>query len=92
MKKEDLAKLVTEYGDAIITYRSENSKKLKYNVCTLDFSTPYIQTKKNRAKESDRTLLLFCWDTDSYRLLKPNNVTSVVPLSSVLKNEKYKYV
>ena len=88
MKKEDLAKLVTEYGDAIITYRSENSKKLKYNVCTLDFSTPYIQTKKNRAKESDRTLLLFCWDTDSYRLLKPNNVTSVVPLSYVLKNEK----
>jgi len=88
LKKEDLAKLVTDYGDAIITYRSENSKKLKYNVCTLDFSTPYIQTKKNRAKESDRTLLLFCWDTDSYRLLKPENVTSVVPLSSVLKNEK----
>ncbi len=88
MKKEDLAKLVTDYGDAIITYRSENSKKLKYNVCTIDFSTPYIQTKKNRAKESDRTLLLFCWDTDSYRLLKPDNVTSVVPLSSVLKNEK----
>ena len=88
MKKEDLAKLVTEYGDAIITYRSENSKKLKYNVCTVDFSTPYIQSKKNRAKESDRTLLLFCWDTDSYRLLKPGNVTSVVPLSSVLKNEK----
>ena len=88
MKKEDLAKLVTDYGDAIITFRSENSKKLKYNVCTLDFSTPYIQTKKNRAKESDRTLLLFCWDTDSYRLLKPENVTSVVPLSSVLKNEK----
>ena len=88
MKKEDLAKLVTEYGDAIITYRSENSKKLKYNVCTVDFSTPYIQSKKNRAKESDRTLLLFCWDTDSYRLLKSDNVTSVVPLSSVLKNEK----
>ncbi len=88
MKKEDLAKLVAEYGDAIITYRSENSKKLKYNVCTVDFSTPYIQNKKNRAKESNGTLLLFCWDTDSYRLLKPDNVTSVVPLSSVLKNEK----
>ena len=88
MKKEDLAKLVTDYGEAIITYRSENSKKLKYNVCTLNFSTPYIQPKKNRAKESDRTLMLFCWDTDSYRLLKPDNVTSVVPLSSVIKNEK----
>jgi len=87
VNKEELAKLVTDYGDAIITYRSENSKKLKYNVCTIDFSTPYIQEKKNRAKESDRTLLLFCWDTDSYRLLNPDSVTSVVPLSSVLKNE-----
>ncbi len=88
MNKEALAKLVTEYGDAIITYRSENSKKLKYNVCTLDFSTPYIQEKRNRAKETEETLLLFCWDTDSYRLLRPANVTSVVPLSSVLRNEK----
>jgi len=87
VKKEELAQLVNEYGDAIITFRSENSNKLKYNVCTMDFSTPYIQTKKNRAKESDETLLLFCWDTDSFRLLKPRNVTSVVPLSSVLRNE-----
>lgn len=86
MKKQELANLVAEYGDAIITYKSENSKKLKYNVCTLDFSTPYIQKKINRAKESEGTLLLFCWDTDSYRLLKPDNVTSVVPLSSILKN------
>ncbi len=86
MKKEELAQLVNEYGDAVITYRSENSNKLKYNVCTLDFSTPYIQNKKNRARESEKTLLLFCWDTDSFRLLKPANVTSVVPLSPVLRN------
>ena len=86
MKKEELADLVNEYGDAVITYRSENSNKLKYNVCTLDFSTPYIQTKKNRAKEDKDTLLLFCWDTDSYRLIKSHNVTSVVPLANILKN------
>ena len=86
MNKQELANLVTIYGDAIITYKSENSKKLKYNVCTLDFSTPYIQQKLNRAKETEQTLLFFCWDTDSYRLIKPSNVTSVVPLSSVLKN------
>lgn len=86
MKKEELAELVTEYGDAIITYRSENSNKLKYNVCTIDFSTKYIASKKNRAIEGEDTLLLFCWDTDSYRLLKPKNVTSVVPLSSILRN------
>ena len=73
MKKQELAQLVHEYGDAIITYRSAHSKKLKYNVCTLDFSTPYIQEKRNRAKETEETLLLFCWDTDSYRnlYLKP---------------------
>jgi hypothetical protein len=87
VKKQELANLVTEYGDAIITYRSEQSRKLKYNVCTLDFSTPYIQKKKNRAKETTDTLLFFCWDTDSYRLLRPANVSSVVPLSSILKNE-----
>lgn len=87
MKKEELADLVREQGDSVITYRSENSNKLKYNVCTLDFTTPYIQGKKNRAKESKDTILMFCWDTDSYRLLKPANVTSVVPLASILKNE-----
>jgi len=86
VKKEELAQLVEEYGDAVITYRSENSKKLKYNVCTLDFSTPYIRNKKNRAKESSSTLLMFCWDTDSFRLLKAKNVTSVVPMASILKN------
>ena len=86
MKKEELAQLVNEYGDAVITFRSEKSNIVKSNVCTLDFSRPYIQNKKNRARESEKTLLLFCWDTDSFRLLKPANVTSVVPLSSVLRN------
>lgn len=88
MKKQELAQIVHEYGDAIITYRSAHSKKLKYNVCTLDFSTPYIKDKRNRAKETEETLLLFCWDTDSYRLLRPANVSSVVPLSSILRNER----
>lgn len=92
MKKSEAKELIEKYGDAIITYRSTNSNKLKYNVCTLDFSTKYIQEKKNRAKENDNNILLFCWDTDSYRLLKPNNITSIVPLSSVLRNEGIKDV
>lgn len=87
MKKEELRALVHEYGDAIITYRSQNSRKLKYNVCTLTFDTPYIQEKRNRAQETEDTLLLFCWDTNAYRLLNPTSVTSVIPLSSILKNE-----
>ena len=88
MEKSTFKDIVQEYGDAVITYRSTNSKKLKYNVCTLDFDNKYIQTKKNRAKESDETVLLFCWDTDSYRLLKPSNVTHIVPLQSILGNKR----
>lgn len=88
MKKEELIKLLDDAGDAVVTYKSPNSNKTKYNICTLDFSTPYIQEKNNRAKEDQNTLLMFCWDTDSYRLIKPENVISVTPLSSILRNER----
>lgn len=87
MKKEELIERLTESGDAIITYKSENSNKTKYNVCTLDFSTPYIKGKRNRAKEDDKSVLMFCWDTDSFRLMKVNNVKTVVPLANILKNK-----
>jgi len=87
MKKAELKKRLEDSGDAIITYRSQNSRKLKYNVCTSDFSTEYIRQKRNRAKEGQHTVLLFCWDTDSYRILVPENVTSVVPLNRVIKND-----
>jgi hypothetical protein len=85
MTKDELITLVKEFGDATITYRSLESKKLKYNVCTLDFNNEYIQTKSNRARETDDTVLLFCWDSDSFRLIRPNSITSVVPLSASLK-------
>ena len=87
MKKQDFGKKLDDAGDAIITYRSQNSRKLKYNVCTRDFSTQYIKGKKNRAKEGQHTSLLFCWDTDSYRILVPENVTSIVPLNRVIRND-----
>ena len=90
MEKEKFKDKVKQAGDAVITYRSTNSRNLKYNVCTLDFTTPYIQKKHNRAKETEDTVLLFCWDTDSYRLLRPANVTTIVPLNSILRNgEEY---
>lgn len=85
MNKEQLIDLMQTHGDVIITYRSAESKKLKYNVCTLDTSNEYIQSKQNRAKETDDTLLMFCWDVDAYRLLNAESVTRVDPLASVLK-------
>ena len=57
MKKEELKAKLEEAGDAVITYRSQNSRKLKYNVCTSDFSTEYIRQKRNRAKEGQHTVL-----------------------------------
>jgi hypothetical protein len=88
VKKSEFIRTVTNCGDAVITYRSTNSRKLKYNVCTLDFDNKYIQSKKNRAIETVDSVLLFCWDTDSYRLLIPNNVTNIQPLSSILRNKR----
>ena len=85
MTKDELITLVKDYGDATITYRSLESKKLKYNVCTLDFDNEYIKTKSNRARETEDTVLLFCWDSDSFRLIRPSSITSVVPLSASLK-------
>lgn len=86
MTKTELKRRVKEAGDAVVTYKSENSKKSKYNVLTLDFNNKYIQSKHNKAKESNDTVLFFCWDTDSYRILKPEYVTSVLPLSVLLGN------
>ena len=88
MRKDEFIAKVDECGDAVITYRSQNSRRLKYNVCTLNFDNKYIQSKRNRARPNNKQVLLFCWDTDSYRLLMPENVTSIVPLQAILKNDR----
>ena len=88
MRKEDFTENVKKCGDAVITYRSQNSRRLKYNVCTMDFDNRYIQSKRNRARPNNNQVLLFCWDTDSYRLLVPENVTSFVPLQAILRNNR----
>ena len=89
MTKEEVISAVKASGEAIINYRSAESNRLKYNVCTLDFDNPYIQNKQNRAKETDETVLMWCWDVDAYRLIKVGNVTTIVPLSSALKEGKH---
>jgi hypothetical protein len=91
VRKDDLIYKMREFGDVIITYRSQNSNKLKYNVCTIEFDNAYIKSKNNKTKEQDDTLLTFCWDTDTYKLIKPASVTSVVPLSSALGNHTHEY-
>ena len=76
-------------GDAIITYRSPVSKKLKYNVCTLELDNKYIQEKnKKNINIKEGHMLMFCWDTDSFRQINLESVTNVQPLGTVLRNRR----
>jgi len=86
MNKQEAKDKIRELGDAVVTYRAENSKKLKYNVVTLDF-VGYISSKRTHAVEEDNTILTFAWDTDSYRLLRTDLITSIVPLAALLRNQ-----
>jgi len=88
MKKSIFLEKMEVAGDAVVMYRSINSKKLKYNVCTMEFDTPYIKSKRNNVKLKERHLLLFCWDTNSFRQLDPKIITNIQPLASILKNRK----
>jgi hypothetical protein len=76
-------------GDAVITYRSPVSKKLKYNVCTLEFDSCEYIKEKNKKKNitvKEDCILLFCWDTDSFRQINIEAVTNIQPLSTILRN------
>lgn len=86
MTKEELRKKILTYSDAVVSYTSKNSKKLKYNVVTLDFNNPYIKSKPNKTIETEDTLVTFCWDTDSFRILKPDSIRYITPLSKLLGN------
>lgn len=87
MNKEDLRRKILEAGDAIVTYRGEQSNKVKYNVVTLDFNNEHIKQRKTHATETDNTVLAWAWDTDSFRQVRADLVVSVVPLANVLKND-----
>lgn len=87
MNKQEALKKLAECGDAVVTYTAANSKKQKYNVVTLDFTTPYVQSKRTNASEDDKSILVFSWDMDSFRLLNFEAILSIVPLAKVLRNE-----
>lgn len=89
MRKIDIIKKIESCGDAIVTFRSYNSKKLKYLVVTRDFSTKYLIKKRTHETEGEHEIKVFSWDTDSYKFLKVNQIESVTPLSKVLNNHGY---
>ena len=57
-KKDKFIQEMEKHGDAVITYRSAKSRKLKYNVCTMEFDNDYIQSKRNRAKPNQHQVYM----------------------------------
>lgn len=88
MRKNVFISKVKEQGDSVITFRSPVSRKLKYNICTMDFDNRYIQSKRCKAKPKDDEVLCFCWDTDNFRLIKYDTVIDCTPLNRMLKNAR----
>lgn len=92
MDKSVFIKLMKSYGDAYVTYISPNSKKEKFNVGTIDLDNAYIQSKETGIVPDEDKVLMFCWDTDSYRQIDPNTVIRVESLASELeKASKVRY-
>lgn len=84
MRKEQIRNIIIKNGDSIVNYRSVKSKKLKYVVCTTDFKNAYINSKKVPREQPER-ILVFCWDSDTFKQLNADLVTSIEPLYKVLK-------
>ena len=87
MRKEQIRRSLEKYGESIVNYRSVNSKKLKYVVCTRDFDNEYIQSKSQPREQDDR-VLVFCWDSDTFKQLNTSLVTSIEPLNKVIRESR----
>lgn len=89
MTKEEFIRQMNVAGDACITLVSANSSRTRYTVATADLTTKYIQDKLRRVSNlviTEDTVLLFCWDTDSFRTIDPSRVTRIEPLSDIIPN------
>ena len=86
MRKEQIRRTLSSYGESVVNFRSVKSKKLKYVVCTTDFDNPHILSKNVPIEQANR-ILVFCWDSDSFKQLNTHLVTSIEPLNRVLKGK-----
>jgi hypothetical protein len=93
MNKEKFIELMRQYGDAYVTYVSPNSRKEKFNVGTLELEdNPYIESKPMTLPVDPEKVIMFCWDTDSYRQIDPSTVIRVDSLSAELEKARVRNV
>lgn len=86
MKETGFVQAMMAAGDATINFKSKNSGKARYVVGTMDFDNKYIKTKRKPEFKAEDGILVFCWDSDGFKVIDPEKVTSVVPLADTLRN------
>lgn len=89
MKREDFLRQMEKSGDAIVSYISPVSKKLKFNVATTCLDTRYIKAKEKLRTFDPERVTIFCWDTDGFKQIDPNSVVKVEPMSQEIERKRY---
>ena len=88
MQKAEFIKKMRDYDMAVVHFISPISKKEKFNIATLDFDNPYIRSKSRVARIEKGKLLMFCYDTDSFKQIDPKAVVRVVPFSQEMERAR----
>ena len=92
MQHEKFLDKMNAAGDAYVYFTSPVSGKQKYHICTADLDNcVYIQNKHNKrgaliAAKSNQ-VWVFCWDTDNFKLLDTAQVTNVVGLNTMVRQD-----
>ena len=55
-------------------------------VVTTDFNLDYIRKKKNRRLPKGNGILVFSWTDDNFKVIFPEYIKNISPLSDVLNN------
>jgi hypothetical protein len=91
MNKNAFLHSMNEGGDCYINYISPVSKKQKYHVGTINFSSvvsPYIAKKLENfvmPRMTDTQVLVFCYDIDGFKPVDTSTVISVLATNKVIR-------
>lgn len=87
MHKQEFIRRMNIAGDACVTFTAAKSGKPRYTIATTELTTAYIADKLQRVSNlevSPDTILVFCWDTDSFKSIDPRRVTKIEPLNTIM--------
>lgn len=82
MDKYTSLNMLKRNGDSTITL---NTGEVPI-VATVDFNVDYIKSKKNRRLPKGNGILIFSWTDDNFKIIYPEHIKNIQPLSDVLNN------